>query len=330
MEKRAWMVRIDRARRAQAITNRLHTERELAGMTYASTSLGERDARRIVLLHLDSLVCLPALDILFSALGARIALVVSSDRFAGTFGGVWRQFGHNLSRSGLRLTLALGFDIVALRIALLFAPSMRALGRHSPLRGVREHARAVGASYVASADVNGSEMLDLMRNLRPDLVVSFHFDQILRPPFLEAAGAPVLNVHPALLPAHRGPCPAFWMLAAGEARCGVTVHRIVDAGIDTGEPVARVARATPASVSMSELDELLFEEGASTLVEMLTPQPGGPRLDPPGAAGPYESLPPRFLVQAARRRGVRLWRLAQSVRLLARLFGWSRAQATKV
>jgi len=299
-------------------------------MTKGPTSIRERDARRIVLLHLDSLVCLPALDILFPALETRIALVVSSDRFAGTLGGVCRQFAHNRSRSGLRLTLALGFDIVALRIALLFAPAMRALGRHAPLRSAREHARAVGAAHVAIADVNGSEMSDLLRNLRPDLVVSFHFDQILRPPFLEAAGAPVLNVHPALLPAHRGPCPSFWTLAAGEARCGVTVHRVVDAGIDTGEPVARVARATPASVAMSELDELLFEEGASTLVELLTPQPGGPRLDPAGAAGPYESLPPRFLVQVARRRGVRLWRLAQSVRLLARLFGWKRAPSTKV
>ena len=299
-------------------------------MTYEPISFGERDARRIVLLHLDSLVCLPALDILFSALGARVTLVVSSDRFAGTLGGVWRQFGHNLSRSGLRLTLALGFDIVALRIALLFAPSMRVLGRHPPLRSVREHARAVGASYVASADVNGSEMVELMRNHRPDLVVSFHFDQVLHPPLLESAGAPVLNVHPALLPAHRGPCPSFWVLAAGEARCGVTVHRVVDAGIDTGEPVARVARATPAGVSTSELDELLFEEGATLLADLLSAQPGGARLDSPGVAGPYESLPPRFLVQAARRRGVRLWRLAQSVRLLARLFGWRRAPSTKV
>jgi len=293
-------------------------------MTKGPLSIRERDARRIVLLHLDSLVCLPALDILFSALGPRISLVVSSDRFAGTLGGVCRQFAHNRSRSGLRLTLALGFDIVALRIALLFAPAMRALGRHAPLRSAREHARAVGAAHVASADINGSKVLDLLRNLRPDLVVSFHFDQILRPSFLEAAGAPVLNVHPALLPAHRGPCPSFWALAAGEARCGVTIHRVVDAGIDTGEPVARAARAMPAGVSTSELDELLFVEGAHALVALLTLQPGSARLDPPGVAGPYESLPPRFLVLAARRRGVRLWRLAQSVRLLARLFGWRR------
>lgn len=291
--------------------------------------LRERHARRIVLLHLDSLVCLPALDALFRALGARITLVVSSDRFAGNLGGVWRQFEHNRSRSGARLTLSLGFDIVALRIARLFAPAMRIAGRHPPLLSLREHARSVGASYVESADVNGSEISDLVRNHRPDLIVMFHFDQILHAPFFAAAGAPVLNVHPALLPAHRGPCPSFWMLAAGEMRCGVTVHRVVDAGIDTGEPVARVARATPPDVAMSELDELLFRAGADAIAGLLAPTPGDLRLDEPGPGGPYESLPPRSLVQAARRRGVRLWRPTQSVRLLLGLFGWTRVSATK-
>lgn len=305
-------------------------------MTSRPASFRERDARRVVLLHLDSLVCLPALDVLFRALGARIALVVSSDRFAGTLGGVWRQFEHNRSRSGARLTLSLGFDIVALRIARLVAPAMRIAGRHPPLLSLREHARAVGASYVESADVNGSEMSDLVRHHRPDLIVSFHFDQIFRPSFLASAGAPVVNVHPALLPNHRGPCPSFWMLAAGERHCGATVHRVVDAGIDTGEPLARVARAMPEDVAMSELDELLFVDGAKALVALLMPPSDGvagepsAAIAPTGCGGHYESLPARRAVQAARRRGVRLWRFGQSVRLLARLFGWTRAPATKI
>jgi methionyl-tRNA formyltransferase len=285
---------------------------------------------RIVVLHLDSLCCLPAMNALFRQLGGRIALVVSSDRFAGPRGFL-RQLRRNLGHSGLRMTLALGFDIVALRIAAAFAPAMRRLApRHGPRRdppgwwrSPRELAAAVGARYRVVADVNAPDSLELVREVGPDLVVSLHFDQILHPCFLEAAACPVVNVHPALLPAHRGPCPAFWTLAAGEGRCGVTVHRIVDRSIDAGPVLARRGRTLPAARCMGELDELLFADGVDLLLGLLQEQPSVV-LDPPGGDRPYEPFPDRAAVRRARRRGVRLWRLAHAVRLIAGLFGWRR------
>lgn len=283
---------------------------------------------RIVVLHLDSLCCLPAMNALFRELGGRIALVVSSDRFAGPRGFL-RQLRRNLGHSGLRMTLALGFDIVALRIAAAFAPAMRRLApRRGPRRdppgwwrSPRELAAAVGARYRVVADINAAVALDLLREVGPDLVVSLHFDQILHPAFLEVAACPVVNVHPALLPAHRGPCPAFWTLAAGEGRCGVTVHRIVDRSIDAGPVLARRGRTLPATRCMGELDELLFADGVDLLLGLLREQPSVV-LDPPGGDRPYEPFPDRAAVRRARRRGVRLWRLPHAVRLIAGLFGW--------
>lgn len=285
---------------------------------------------RIALLHLDSLNCLPALDCLFSALGGRICIAVSSDRFAGP-AGFWRQFVQNLSHSGIRLTFALGFDIVALRISALFAPTFRRFGhRNGALRTFREHARRVGAHYLVVRDINSGATVAAFQRFKPDLIVSFHFDQILQPRFLEAVGAPVLNVHPALLPAHRGPCPSFWVLAAGEPRSGITIHRIVDASIDAGQTVVRHERCIPPRLSVAELDQLLFEEGARLLADFVAPgQHPVDSIQPAGAEAasrpPYESFPGRRVAAAARRRGVRLWRLNHAVRLLLRLFGWRRA-----
>lgn len=289
--------------------------------------------RRIAFLHLDSLNCLPALDHLFSALGGRIGLVVTSDRFAGR-GGFWRQLTQNLSHSGLRMTLSLGFDIVALRVAAFFAPALRRLGRGNALYTLREHARRVDASYLVANDINATATLDVFGQFKPDLVVSFHFDQILRPAFLEAAVAPVLNVHPAPLPAHRGPCPSFWVLAAGETSSGITIHRIVDASIDSGVTVARHERPVPSGLCVAELDEWLFKDGARALVALLAAGPKGIALDQPvppqlsltspAVSGAYESFPDRRSVRAARRRGVRLWRLSHAARLMMQLFGWRR------
>lgn len=286
---------------------------------------------RIVLLHLDSLNCLPALNELYSALDGRIGLCVSSDRFAGMTDLV-RQFWRNFRRSGLRLTLVLGFDIVALRIASAFAPLMRWLGgiwRRWPggepafWQTLTELATKTRTRCVTIHDINGPAALDLVRQYQPDLVVSFHFDQILRPSFLKAAACPVVNVHPALLPAHRGPCPAFWTLASGDVVCGVSVHRIVDSGIDSGPVLAQMHRPIPRGVRMGELDELLFLDGARALVSLLSSRASFYPYELPHPEA-YETFPDRSAIRVARRRGVRLWRIAQAARLIAGLFGWCR------
>ena len=277
---------------------------------------------RIVVLHLDSLCCLPAMNRLFEALGPRVVLVASSDRFAG-FGGFLRQFQRNVSHSGWRLTIALGFDIVALRIASFFAPLTRLVGRRRSWRSPRELAVAAGAPFHVVTDINDAEACARVHDLRPDLVISLHFDQILRAPFLAVVGCPVINVHPALLPNHRGPCPAFWTLAAGDTGCGVTVHRIVDESIDSGPPVVRRARPVPPGCCMGELDEVLFCDGVEALVGLLSGQPPA-ALDAAGSTPAYEGFPDRAAVRQARRAGVRLWRLAQAFRLITGLLGWRR------
>ena len=42
-----------------------------------------------------------------------------------------------------------------------------------------------------------------------------------------------INLHPALLPRHRGPIPLAWALREGDAEWGSTWHRM-DAELDTG------------------------------------------------------------------------------------------------
>jgi methionyl-tRNA formyltransferase len=285
-----------------------------------------RRPARIALLHLDSLCCLPALDRLFIELGSRIGLVVGSSRFKDR-GGFWKQLRRQLSLTGVPMTLALGFDIVALHIAALFAPALRRLGRMSPLLTLREHAHRVDAKFVVVADINGPEALAVLRQYDPDLIVSLHFDQILSSRFIQALPALVVNIHPALLPAHRGPCPAFWTLAAADSVSGVTVHLILDASIDAGPPVAKRALAVASGLCMAELDEKLFSEGVEALLEWIAaemPQAPASIHDSRADGGTYQTFPDRRTVADARSRGVKLWRFTHSALLIAALFGWRR------
>jgi phosphoribosylglycinamide formyltransferase 1 len=75
---------------------------------------------------------------------------------------------------------------------------------------------------------------------RPDLVVSAGFMKILGPAFREAVDAPLINTHPALLPAFPGTQAPADALAYGVKITGATVH-LVDDGVDTGPVLAQAA-----------------------------------------------------------------------------------------
>jgi len=64
------------------------------------------------------------------------------------------------------------------------------------------------------------------------------FMRIVGPAFLAAYPRRIINIHPSLLPKHRGAKAAAQALAAGDQTTGCTVH-YVDEGVDTGEIIAQ-------------------------------------------------------------------------------------------
>jgi phosphoribosylglycinamide formyltransferase-1 len=78
----------------------------------------------------------------------------------------------------------------------------------------------------------------ILREENVDLVVLAGFMRILGPVFLAAYPRRIINVHPSLLPKHRGANAAAQALTAGDQVTGCTVH-YVDEGVDTGEIIAQ-------------------------------------------------------------------------------------------
>ncbi|MDH6131522.1 methionyl-tRNA formyltransferase [Kitasatospora sp. MAA4] len=69
--------------------------------------------------------------------------------------------------------------------------------------------------------------------VQPDLVVCNGFPWKLSAEVLRVPRLGVLNVHPSLLPRHRGPMPVHWAVRHGDPETGVTVHWM-DESFDTG------------------------------------------------------------------------------------------------
>ncbi len=100
---------------------------------------------------------------------------------------------------------------------------------------------------------------------RPDLVVSAGFMKILGPGFLAGIGCPMLNTHPALLPAFPGAHPVADTLAYGVKVTGATVH-LVDDGVDTGPVLAQAPVEVRSGDTVDELHERIKVEERRLLV----------------------------------------------------------------
>jgi methionyl-tRNA formyltransferase len=78
----------------------------------------------------------------------------------------------------------------------------------------------------------------LVRAYAPDLTLCWGFPWKIPLDALEAPPLGSVNLHPGLLPRHRGPVPMAWALRAGDPHIGVTWHRM-DAELDTGPILAQ-------------------------------------------------------------------------------------------
>jgi methionyl-tRNA formyltransferase len=138
-----------------------------------------------------------------------------------------------------------------------------------------------------------AETLALVADLRPDVACVACFSQRISPALLALPPLGFLNMHPALLPDHRGPSPLFWVFRAGEQAAGVTIH-FMDAGLDTGDIVAQESFALPDGVAGAVAARQCDALGARLMLDSLQKLQDGTlarRPQPPG--GGYQPWPAR-------------------------------------
>lgn len=94
----------------------------------------------------------------------------------------------------------------------------------------------------ASRDAFESRLARVLADARAELVALAGFMRILSAPFVAARAGSMLNIHPSLLPRHRGLGTHRRVLEAGESEHGASVH-FVTAELDGG-PVVLQSRVS--------------------------------------------------------------------------------------
>lgn len=164
-------------------------------------------------------------------------------------------------------------------------------------------ARVAGLPVLGTRDVNSDEGLRFIRRLRPDLMVSAHFDQRFHPPLCHGQLCRVVNIHPSLLPLDKGLEPALHVLAASR-KLGVTLHEVSE-DLDGGKALSR-QRVGHHPRSLLEANLLLYHTGAELVrrwVKDPSQEVGGREVSEPGT---YHSWPSAAEVRMFRKSGGRL------------------------
>ena len=147
----------------------------------------------------------------------------------------------------------------------------------------------LGRPVEITANVNSEIFIASLQAYAPDVVVMASFDQILGAQTLAIPRLGWLNVHPSLLPRHRGPEPIYWTIANGDREAGITVHLTVPR-IDAGPILAQRRVRVTARETAGTLSKRLVSEGLAAIDEALAAlQTGKAKSTPPALdQGSYE------------------------------------------
>jgi methionyl-tRNA formyltransferase len=122
--------------------------------------------------------------------------------------------------------------------------------------------------------LKSSEVVEKLANFQPELIIVAAFGLILPQEVLSLPKFGCLNVHPSLLPRHRGPSPVANAILCGDELTGVTIM-LMDAGIDTGPILAQEKVGISFMNTTGSLSSELADVGARLLLETLPKWLGG-------------------------------------------------------
>ena len=261
---------------------------------------------RIALLTLEAGANARAVRRFVAAHAGEIALVGLSDPYRPQAGGAIGQTWRRLRQSGPRILpyLALNFALPGL-VTTLRRPKVEDVDR-APL------ARACAARGIATAtvrDVNGDAFRDALAASGTELIVSFHFDQILTADTIAAVKRGGINVHAGLLPLHRGPTPTIHALLDDPIRLGVTIHRLAPR-IDAGAMLAQAEMADEPGLTALGAAIRLHEAALPLLDRVLSDIASGTEVETPLPTLPYRAFPTDTELRALGRKGRRAASLA--------------------
>ena len=201
------------------------------------------------------------------------------------FTGAWRH----IRRSGIHYALyqwavTLGYE---------------SLGQLTGRPSLKARLEALAIPVLCTQDINQPEALAFINQVNPDILLSAHFNQLIKAALLSMPSLSCINIHPSLLPDFKGVDPGFFMMLENAGTMGASVH-LISEGLDEGDILAQRTLCDVKNCSLMSLNLALFQQGIEAAIEVITSDTWTPQ--PQVMRGRYDSWPSKKQVKSFRQR----------------------------
>ncbi len=141
-------------------------------------------------------------------------------------------------------------------------------GKNVDNNQVKQFAKKHNINVKEVDDINSEESVTMLKTIKPEFGVVVDFGQIIKKEVIEIPKLGILNVHPSLLPKHRGPTPIQNTILSDDKNAGVSIIKI-DEGVDSGPILAQNEFKLKDSHNFEILSDYLSKLGASLLIDIL-------------------------------------------------------------
>lgn len=105
------------------------------------------------------------------------------------------------------------------------------------------------------------ELMHLIKDVQPTAGVLVAYGRIVAPEIINSFPKGIINIHPSLLPKHRGPTPIESVILAGETQTGVSLMKLTSK-MDAGPVYAQCTISVPSKISKQALADKLLGLGS--------------------------------------------------------------------
>lgn len=116
--------------------------------------------------------------------------------------------------------------------------------------------------------VKDGTALEIIQELKPDLIVVAAYGRILPNAILEYPAKGCINVHSSLLPKFRGAAPIHWAVVSGETETGVTIMHMAQE-LDAGDIIDQIRTPIDPDESVEAVHDRLAQLGGKILVDVV-------------------------------------------------------------
>lgn len=154
------------------------------------------------------------------------------------------------------------------KIELVITSDFEATSREIKENLIAKMAKKYSLPILKTKNINSPEVVERIKKLKPEVGIMADFGQIIKPAVLEIPKYGIVNIHPSLLPKHRGPSPIQQTILDGDKITGVSLI-LTGEKMDAGDLISQAKVKLTGTETSTILKNYLADLGASLVLNSL-------------------------------------------------------------